>query len=432
MDEAGGVPHELACARSFGDAGSTATFGDAGSTATHSFGDAGSTATFGDARSTATYSFGDAGSTAAFGDARSTATYDEPAPASALPEAAAHYEVPPAFVSHDEPPPPDGVPHDLACSRSFGDAGSTAPYEAPALAPPEAAARYASSAAASTQREVSELASQTSTQRARAAELDEAHLLELFEAFSVVSSTGEYEMDSSCFSKFCKDARLLGAAVGRGLTRTDADLIFTRCKARGNYQKRIGWRAFRTLAVRQLAAHKRVNERALAAWLRAHATEGPRYAGTTRPDAGGARGPARFHNARATWTGVSAHCGGLTPSKDDHAITLATLCDRSPADARGVPLAAARDRGLYYTSAASGVGAPIRASSATRFDWAASHGPPPPSTVRSPPSAAPPPPPPAAPSGPSLAGQANRPGGVYERLSHPDTFTGIHGVHWRG
>ena len=237
------------------------------------------------------------------------------------------------------------------------------------MAPPEAAARYASSAAASTQREVSELASQPSTPRARAAELDEAHLLELFEAFSVVSSTGEYEMDSSCFFKFCKDARLLGAAVGRGLTRTDADLIFTRCKARGNYQKRIGWRAFRTLAVRQLAAHKRVNERALAAWLRAHATEGPRYAGRRGPTPT-ARARAR---ARATWTGVSAHCGGLTPSKDDHAITLATLYDRSPAD----PRRAARGRRpralLYGASSASA----RRPSSATRFDWAASRAAPP-------------------------------------------------------
>ena len=371
------------------------------------------------------------------------APFDPTAPDLAPPE------VPSAFGAHDEAPPDDVLPHDLAelrsfgdvasparrnsarsCASSFGDIGSTdEPPPVPAPAPPEAAAHYASSAA-STQ-PVSELASETSTARVRSAELDEAHLRELFEAFSVVSSTGDYEMDSSCFCKFCKDARLLGADVGRSLTRNDADLIFTRSKARGNYQKRIGWKAFRALAVRQLAARKHVGERQLAAWLRAHATEGPQYARTTtRADA---EGPARFHDARETWTGVAGHCGGLTPSKNDHAITLATLCDRrSPADARGVPLAAARDRGLYYTSAASGVGAPIRASSATRFDWAATHRPPPPPTAaRSPPSATPPPPP-AAPTGPTLPGQANRPGGVYDRLSHPDTFTGIHGVHWRG
>ncbi|CDJ70572.1 p25-alpha domain-containing protein, putative [Eimeria necatrix] len=157
-----------------------------------------------------------------------------------------------------------------------------------------------------------------------------ATLEELFSAFG----RGK-DLDSRTFVKLCKDCKLLGG----GLTQTDCDLIFTKCKAKG--AARLTFSEFEA-AMEAVAAKKKLP---LAALLQQVGPGGgPQFQGT-------AAAAVRFYDDKSTFTGVHAHGGPSTvdkrgkgtfsdpdPNQPSGApkITLADICDRSTPDVRGV------------------------------------------------------------------------------------------------
>jgi len=178
-------------------------------------------------------------------------------------------------------------------------------------------------------------------------------------------------MDSARFVKFCRDTKLIGS-VGH-MTSVDADLIFQKTKKAGNYGKRISYDDFRMVAIPELA--KRIGcsvEEIIAA---AVSSEGPTLNKTTTPN------DVRFHDDLSTYTGV--HSEGLNPSfsPSSSRITLEGLLDRSPADNRGVKL-----------------------STEARQS---------PSTAQKP-------------KRPTFAGEANKSGGIFDRLTQQDSYTGVY------
>lgn len=195
----------------------------------------------------------------------------------------------------------------------------------------------------------------------------EQALYELYKTFC--SNQETLEMDSFRFVKFCRDSQLLG---GPGLlTTTDADLIFQKSKKSGNYGKRISYEDFRMVAIPEVAKKlRRTVEDVIFVALQ---SEGPTLNNPTLPS------EVRFHDDVSTYTGV--HHNGQTPSFSPSRTTveLENLLDRSPADARGVKLAS-----------------PVNDK-----------------VNKSRPSV-------------TIAGEANKPGGIFDRLSSEKSFTGVY------
>lgn len=133
----------------------------------------------------------------------------------------------------------------------------------------------------------------------------------------------QLQMDGRAFVKFLRDARLITS----NCTRTDADLIFTKVKARGS--RTITFDGF-------LAALNEVSIRKGAEWgtLIHHivnTVQGPSMTGTSKAEY------VPFHDDKNTYTGVYKK-GGPTNvgSGDGHThVTLEKLADRSPYDVRG-------------------------------------------------------------------------------------------------
>ncbi|CAM9648479.1 unnamed protein product [Phaeothamnion confervicola] len=263
----------------------------------------------------------------------------------------------------------------------------------------------------------------------------ETRLAEVFVAFASSVARASSDIDSARFFKLCKDS---GLVDGR-LTRTDCDLIFTKALARaGGAAKRMAFGVFRHTAVPMIAAHKGSPEALVCEQIAS--TEGIEMSGTFAQ-------PTRFHDDRGTYTGVHT-AGG--PSHTDNRITLSNLADRSGADVRGVksgdmqpdrhfgagaaaltaarPLsrvsgAAARRR----SSGASSTGMPGLTTGDSRRGSAASGdgglGGRKPSFGTSGGGGA---------GGATIAGSANRKGGVYDRLCNPDTYTGVYAERFNG
>mmetsp|Transcript_19373 Transcript_19373/g.20098 ORF Transcript_19373/g.20098 Transcript_19373/m.20098 type:complete len:569 (+) Transcript_19373:14-1720(+) len=200
----------------------------------------------------------------------------------------------------------------------------------------------------------------------------EAALLSVFKTFCTNDPEGR-AMDSARFVKYCRDTKIIGS-IGH-LTSVDADLIFQKAKKAGNYGKRITYEDFRMVAIPELA--KRIGcsvEEVITISLR---SEGPTLNNATTPN------EVRFHDDISTYTGVHSdgHNPSFTPTSSK--ISLEELLDRSPADNRGVKLS-------------NEAAAAANSSSAQK------------------------------PKRPVIAGEANKSGGIYDRLSQQDSYTGVY------
>ncbi|GMH71210.1 hypothetical protein TrLO_g8584 [Triparma laevis f. longispina] len=265
---------------------------------------------------------------------------------------------------------------------------------------------------------------------------------------------GEPKLHSAGFLKFCKDMKI----VGKGFTSTDVDLIFQKSKSGGNYAKTISYKEFRQVAIPLTAQRRKVTEQALLE--RCSKVKGKVLHGTVAE-------ANRFHDDKSTYTGVYK-AGG--PTHNDNAITLEMLADRSnPGSIRGVPNAPPGG----YTHGESGIGSlqnqprqghevihetpmysqganvlpptPQESKRPTRTsvhlkNMQAQQGPPHPSV-----------PPPGSgqkrfslnrtrpqgakelqAQGLTIAGEANKQGGVYDRLSNQKTYTGVYAKRFSG
>lgn len=153
--------------------------------------------------------------------------------------------------------------------------------------------------------------------------MDDA-LCEVFTQFCSFGAgqSGSDEMDSAKFLKLSKDTGL----VGKDLSSTDLDLIFSKVKGSGS--KRISYPTFKT-ALGLVAEKKGVDVDTVV--QRVINARGPSVTNTTSADA------VRFHDDPNTYTGTHS-VGG--PTTTDHRISLSSLADRSDADARGVQMPA--------------------------------------------------------------------------------------------
>ncbi|KAG1672604.1 hypothetical protein FOA52_002084 [Chlamydomonas sp. UWO 241] len=158
----------------------------------------------------------------------------------------------------------------------------------------------------------------------------------LREAFTAFASVGAgaakvsvADMDSKSLIKVCKDSGLMG----KNLTTTDVDLIFTQVrggsagvqgceevKAKG--ARRISYREFET-ALSKIAARKGMEVAEVETMV---AGASPNLAGGTTAQAN------KFHDDKSLYTGVHANGG---PSTKDDRVNLANLLDRSTPDVRG-------------------------------------------------------------------------------------------------
>ncbi|CBZ53835.1 hypothetical protein NCLIV_036160 [Neospora caninum Liverpool] len=141
-------------------------------------------------------------------------------------------------------------------------------------------------------------------------------------AFQVYTK-GSGDMDGRTFVKILKDTAILD---GKTLTTVDADLIFTKVKAKG--AKKIDYAQFEE-ALKLVGEKKKVSTEQIVSKLASGET-GPILTGTKADNV-------RFHDDKNTYTGVHKHGG---PTLVDEGRTqfsdLSNICDRSDYDVRGV------------------------------------------------------------------------------------------------
>lgn len=125
------------------------------------------------------------------------------------------------------------------------------------------------------------------------------------------------EIDGAKFSKLCKDCGLIGA----GLSATDVDIIFA--KVKDKTQRKINYVQF-VEALRLIAEKKKKSFDAVCETV----------IGASGPTTNATRAEyVKFHDDKSTYTGVYAKGG---PTNVDRSRDLSGLCDRTPADVRGV------------------------------------------------------------------------------------------------
>jgi len=133
-------------------------------------------------------------------------------------------------------------------------------------------------------------------------------------------------MDGSHFLKLCKDS---GLVDGKLITTTDVDLTFQKCKEAK--KRSIEFFQFKEgLGILALKKYpdlepREAYEQAVALVVAA----APAAHGTTKAE------NVSLHDDKTKYTGVSKQGG---PTTVDESHELSTLADRSPADARGVPV----------------------------------------------------------------------------------------------
>lgn len=230
----------------------------------------------------------------------------------------------------------------------------------------------------------------------------EERVADVFVAFASSVAKTTTEIDSARFFKLCQDCGL----VGRSLSRTDCDLVFTKACAESGSVKRITYRVFRNYAVPMVA--DRMNTTIHDVMQTVADARGVTMSGTFAD-------PNRFHDDRGTYTGVHTSGG---PSHTDRRISLENLTDRAPANVRGVPKSLAMDsagsrRGSAAKSPVTYGGDSRRSSNASTVTGGSRRS----SAVS---------------GGPTIAGSANRAGGVYDRLSNPSTYTGVYAERFNG
>ncbi|KAJ9446198.1 p25-alpha [Diplonema papillatum] len=131
------------------------------------------------------------------------------------------------------------------------------------------------------------------------------------------------EMDNSRFNKFCKDA---GIIDGRKFTSTDADLIFTKSKGKG--ERRISYSVFASSALEEVAKKKAISKDQLVAQITAKSSA-PSSSGTQAENVA-------LHDDKSLYTGVYSK-GGPT-SNDLGTSDLSFITNREDADVRGVQI----------------------------------------------------------------------------------------------
>jgi p25-alpha. len=124
-------------------------------------------------------------------------------------------------------------------------------------------------------------------------------------------------MDNRQFAKAIKDCGL----VDKYFTLIDVDIIFAQVK--NPSQRKITFPQFES-ALYLIADQKGVHPEDIARTI--FLSGGPKYEGT-KPE------PVRLHDDKSLYTGVYARGG---PSTVDYGKDLSELCDRSPADIRGI------------------------------------------------------------------------------------------------
>eukprot|EP00041_Stephanoeca_diplocostata_P031066 m.958107 g.958107 ORF g.958107 m.958107 type:complete len:358 (-) comp23878_c0_seq7:554-1627(-) len=135
-------------------------------------------------------------------------------------------------------------------------------------------------------------------------------------------SLGAKEMDGRQFVKLCKDSNLLSK---KKFTSTDVDIIFAKAKGKGS--RKLTFPQFEH-AIAEIATALRVDASEVVARLVANG--GPVFSGV-RTDA------VRLHDDTDGYTGVYKQGGpAVTGDHGPRVDSIATLCDRSPADVRGV------------------------------------------------------------------------------------------------
>ena len=140
-----------------------------------------------------------------------------------------------------------------------------------------------------------------------------------FEAFASFGGPASTEMDNAHFAKMCKEC---GIIDGKSFTTTDADMLFTKAKAKG--ARKISYQQFVDTVIPGIAAKKKMSNEAVADMI-AHSS--PKSSGTKAEST-------RFHDDKSQYTGVYK-AGGPT-NVDRNAGNLSGIVDRRvEADVRG-------------------------------------------------------------------------------------------------
>eukprot|EP01017_Pseudomicrothorax_dubius_P010162 TRINITY_DN13601_c0_g1_i1.p1 TRINITY_DN13601_c0_g1~~TRINITY_DN13601_c0_g1_i1.p1 ORF type:complete len:157 (+),score=49.53 TRINITY_DN13601_c0_g1_i1:60-473(+) len=126
-------------------------------------------------------------------------------------------------------------------------------------------------------------------------------------------------MDGREFAKMTKDTHL----IDRKLTTTDVDLTFAKVKDKS--ARKINFEQFKA-ALQEFATKKGVDIGTIEAAI--CSSGGPHFAGTKADYV-------KFHDDKNTYTGVYAQ-GGPDTGSSGKIADLSNLCDRAPADNRGV------------------------------------------------------------------------------------------------
>jgi hypothetical protein len=146
-----------------------------------------------------------------------------------------------------------------------------------------------------------------------------SNLQAAFEAFASFGAGPQTEMDNAKFIKLCKEAGLIDTKF----TTTDADLLFSKIKAKG--ARKITFSQFADLALPEIATKKKSTPEAIAAQVQAASPQ----ARATVADA------VRFHDDKSAYTGVYKAGGPSTIDRDS--ANLSGIVDRRvSADVRGV------------------------------------------------------------------------------------------------
>ncbi|CAM9657725.1 unnamed protein product [Scytosiphon promiscuus] len=322
--------------------------------------------------------------------------------------------------------------------KSSGKAGASATAADGAAAPTAASPRKSSSTSSTPAPRES-----TSTSRADPAAIGadgsaqdvERRVADVFVAFASSVAKASGEMDSAKFFKLMGDSGL----TGKTLSRTDCDLIFTKTCSASGCSKKIHFDAFRKVAVALVAAKLQKDESAVLSKIAS--VTGVSSSGTVAQ-------ASRFHDDKKTYTGSHA-AGG--PTHVDQRVSLENLANRGSADVRGVQASvykldpkatyrasvdadddANRRRSSGSIAAGSAMVSPMIPSAAARSSspkrssrgsvGSSSGGATGADRRKSS----------LAEAGGTIAGSANKKGGVYDRLCDQKSYTGVYAERFKG
>eukprot|EP00903_Cladosiphon_okamuranus_P014895 g13793.t1 len=262
----------------------------------------------------------------------------------------------------------------------------------------------------------------------------EQRVADVFVAFASTVAKASGDMDSAKFFKLMGDSGL----AGKAMSRTDCDLIFTKTCSTSGCVKKIHYDAFRKYAIAFVAVKLETDEGTIMSKIAG--VKGVSSSGTVAQ-------ASRFHDDKSTYTGSHA-AGG--PTHVDQRVSLESLANRGSADVCGVQASvykldpkaayrpsvdadddASRRRSSGSIACGSAVVAPMIPDSAARNaapkrtsrGSVGSSGDAAGGTRRKSSLAQ---------AGGTIAGSANKKGGVYDRLCDEKTYTGVYAERFKG